>query len=173
MLLVGGARTLESLDKITACVMDKTGTLTEGVLHVESCQFERGVDTRLCYLSLFHAEKEIAQSHPAGKAIFQFSLQHLQVSSLEKGLFSEIRDYQYIPGRGVSCTVCMADGRCHSVVVGSRSFLTHLDTALTSSLLCEESSGLNEVLFSIDGKLAGVLLLQVWSLSPSTSLDCS
>lgn len=163
ILLVGGARTLESLDKITACVMDKTGTLTEGVLHVDSCQFENGVDSNLCYLLLFHAEKAIAQSHPAGKAIFQFALQQLHLRDGEKKIvFLEVEEYRYVPGQGVSCKVYMADTRHHSIFVGSRSFLTQKNVALGSHWLSEGSSDLNEVLFSIDGKLAGLLFLQVW-----------
>lgn len=166
VLLAGGARTLENLDQCASLVMDKTGTLTEGVLHVDSCQFVRGVDPRLCYLLLLHAEKEIAQSHPAGKAIFQFALQQLQVSSGEKLMFSKVEDYRYVPGQGVSCKVFMPDGRRHFVVVGSRSFLTQSDASRTLPLLREDSPGLNEVQFSIDGKLAGSLFLEVWPLSP-------
>lgn len=142
--------------------MDKTGTLTEGVLQVDSCQFEDGADANLCYLLLTHVEKEIAHSHPAGKAIFQFALEQLHSSDGEtKLVLSEVEDYRYVPGQGVSCDVRMADMRCHSILVGSRTFLAQSDVSLASPVISEVSPDLNEVLFSIDGKLAGSLFLQV------------
>lgn len=173
ILLVGGARTLESLDKITACVMDKTGTLTEGVLHVDSCHFECGMQSRLVFSLLFHAEKEIAHSHPAGQAIFQFALQQLH-SDRESIIFAQVQDYRYVPGQGVMCKVRMADMRCYSVMVGSRRFLTQLDVSLTSPSLHNSSTGLNEVLFSVDGKLAGLLFLQVTiTVTSLLVMDCN
>lgn len=162
ILLVGGAKTLESLDKISACVMDKTGTLTEGRLRVDSCHFEDGVDATLCYQLLFLAEREIAQSHPAGKAVFQFALQQLKLADAKVGVLSEVEDYRYIPGQGVSCVVRTPDAICHSISIGSRSFLTQLDILLNTSLISEDMSEINEVLFALNGKFAGLLSLHVW-----------
>lgn len=161
ILLVGGARTLERLDTVTACVMDKTGTLTEGILHVDNCQFEDGVDRQLCYHLLFLAEKEIAQSHPAGKAVFQFALRNLQLAEDSSKAFLEIENYSYTPGRGASCTVRTTEGHHHSILVGSKDFLAQSEILLASPLVPEGSTECNKVLFALNGKFGGYLSLQV------------
>ncbi|KAF2435928.1 heavy metal translocatin [Tothia fuscella] len=159
ILLVGGARILESLDRISTCVMDKTGTLTEGLLRVDSCHFEDDVDAILCYQLLFLAEKEIAQSNPAGKAVFQFALQQLKLADAKVGAVAEVEDYCYVPGQGVSCVVRTPDATCHSVFVGSRSFLTRSDILLNTFSHSESMSEINEVLFAMNGRFAGRLFL--------------
>jgi cation transport ATPase len=162
ILLVGGARTLESLDKISTCVMDKTGTLTEGRLRVDSCHFEDGVDATLCYQLLFLVEREIAQSHPAGKAIFQFALQQLELADAKVGVLSEVKNYRYIPGQGVSCVVRTPNAMSHSIFIGSRSFLTQSDILLNTPLSSESMPEINEVLLALNGRFAGILSLHVW-----------
>jgi cation transport ATPase len=143
--------------------MDKTGTLTEGRLHVDTCHFEDGIDATLCYRLLFLAEREIAQSHPAGKAVFQFALQQLKLVDVSVGDYSEVENYRYTPGQGVSCVVRAPGAACHSVLVGSRSFLMQSDILLAKPLGSEDISGLNEVFFALNGRFAGLLSLHVWS----------
>jgi Cu+-exporting ATPase len=160
-LLMGGEKTLKKLSSITHIVMDKTGTLTEGRLKVTACDLKSGIDPVLCNRLLYLAEREVAQFHPAGKAVFQWALKQLQ--SAEKSKLSDFRvtDCHNNLGKGVSCVVWHTDGRRHSVHIGSLNFLLESDVVCPEGKHFHESTNSMLVHFAFNGEYAGYLILQV------------
>jgi Cu+-exporting ATPase len=162
-LLMGGERTLKDLSSITHVVMDKTGTLTRGQLQVTACHLKPGIDQAFSYHLLYLAERGVAQSHPAGKAVFQWALQQLESS--EKTLLSNsvVTNLRNTPGKGVSCVISHTEGTCHTVHVGTMDFLREADVHGVESLKhAHESPNSVMVYFAFDEKYAGYLMLQVW-----------
>jgi Cu+-exporting ATPase len=161
VLLMGGEQTLRSLSSITHVVMDKTGTLTEGRLRVIACDLRPGIDQAMCNRLLYLAERDSAQSHPAGKAVFQWALQQLESAEKSKLSNANVTDCQNIPGKGVSCVISYPGGRSYSVHIGSLSFLQESDVPFENSEQFYETANSVLVHFAFNGKYAGHLLLQV------------
>ena len=160
-LLTGGKKTLDALSVATHIVMDKTGTLTEGLLQVKDCQVSQHVDKTLCQRLLYLAERDVAQSHPAGRAVFQWALQNLE--DVQPNIHSgcEVIGSQSVLGNGVSCVISKSDGTLYSVHVGSKRFLHDAGISFAQSKSLEENLGLVIVHFAINGTYAGYLTLEV------------
>lgn len=94
-ILVKGSNYLETLSKVKTVVMDKTGTLTEGIFQVTAVHV---VDNYPILEFVAHAE--CASSHPISK-----SLQGAWDGEIDR---SRVTDIQEIGGSGVFCKV---DGR--------------------------------------------------------------
>ena len=94
-ILVKGSNYLETLSKVKTVVMDKTGTLTEGVFQVTAVHLAGEYP-----ILEFAAHAECASSHPISK-----SLQGAWDGELDRSRVTDIRE---IGGSGV---VCKVDGR--------------------------------------------------------------
>jgi Cu+-exporting ATPase len=153
-VLVRTAEALESLAKVDALVVDKTGTLTEGKPRVGAINvFEVGGFTEGELLRLA-ASVESPSEHPLARAIVS--------AAKEKGVaLSEVSQFHATPGGGV-------EGR----VLGNRVFagtLRFLEKKGLSGALGERLSGMNIdveragagtfVFVAVDEKLAGVIAL--------------
>jgi P-type Cu+ transporter len=158
---MGGERTLRSLSSITHVVMDKTGTLTDGRLRVIACDLRSGIDQMVCNRLLYLAERDSAQSHPAGKAVFQWALQQLESAEKRKFGSASVTDCQSIPGKGVSCVISHPNGRRYLVHIGSLSFLQESDVQCADSEQFHRSANSVLVHFAFNRSYAGHLLLQV------------
>jgi Cu+-exporting ATPase len=157
---MGGERTLRNLASTTHVVMDKTGTLTEGRLSVAATFLEPGIDSSVCSGLLYLTEKEAAQAHPAGKAVFQWALSHLNDGQKRVWNTAQVTDRHTTAGKGVSCVVNTSEGRKYSAHVGSARFLLQADIQTPQQNQDYESSNSSLVYFAIDGQHAGHLLLQ-------------
>lgn len=69
-ILIKGSGSIKALTEIEAVVMDKTGTLTEGVFAVERVNALTVSEKELC-LAAATAEKE--SNHPVAKAVYKFA----------------------------------------------------------------------------------------------------
>lgn len=90
-IVVKGAKELESLKDIDYLMLDKTGTITEGVFEVTK------IDTKMNnneFLKVI-ASAETHSNHPIAKAIKE---------KYNKELF-DVTNYKEIPGKGISCKI--------------------------------------------------------------------
>jgi Cu+-exporting ATPase len=145
-VLIRNAEALETLEKVTTIVVDKTGTLTEGKPRLVTVEPLSNLDpTTLLRLV---ASLEHVSEHPLAAAIVG--------GAGERGVtLSEVRDFASVTGKGVVGTV---DGR--SVAIGN---LRHLEAlGLDPGVLRDRAEALRRdgqtVMFvAVDGRPAGLV----------------
>jgi Cu+-exporting ATPase len=146
-VLVKNAEALERLEKVTALVVDKTGTLTEGKPRLVDVLPVVGMDVGE-FLRLA-ASLEQNSEHPLAAAIVQ--------GAKERGLvFEAVKDFRSITAGGVVGTVA---GR--AVMIGKPGFLrdekiTGLESLEASAIKLQEA-GKTAIFVAMDGKPAGIL----------------
>lgn len=91
-ILISGPEVLESTRKINTIVLDKTGTLTTGIMAVQSVDPYQETDRE--QLIALAAAVESASEHPVAKAI---------TALVDRP--AEVSDFRNTPGQGVSGTV--------------------------------------------------------------------
>jgi P-type Cu+ transporter len=111
-VLVKSARTLESARRIRVVVMDKTGTLTSGVMAVGDVVTAPGTDEK--EVLLLAGAVEDASEHPIGQAV-------AREASARFGDLPGVTEFAALPGAGARGTVA---GR--AVVIGSRQLFADL-----------------------------------------------
>ena len=148
--LVKGGDVIESLSRIDACVLDKTGTLTCGRPALTAIAPVGGMaEDRLLRLA---ASAELTSEHLLGRA--------LVTEARERQLeLSEPENFRLHPGRGVTATV---DG--HEIAVGNQALLAKVVgedgmDAVAASLVPTPGSGETRLAVAVDGALAGALAL--------------
>lgn len=117
-VLVKNAEALETMDKVTTLIVDKTGTITEGKPTVETASsFDDQLDEKdiLRYIISLNQHSE----HPLAEATIQYG-QEKQVSPLASENFTAVT------GKGVQGQV---NGQ--SVALGNRSMIDHVSATLT------------------------------------------
>ena len=146
-VLVKSAAALERLEKVTALVVDKTGTLTEGRPRLTQCAAAAGfAEDEVLALA---AAVEQGSEHPLAAAITG--------AARERGLAPRpARNFLSTTGGGVSAEV---GGR--AVGVGTPAFLhargTADDAALSRAAEKLQTQGQTIVFVGLDGKTAGFL----------------
>ena len=148
--LVKGGDVIESLSRIDACVLDKTGTLTCGRPALAGVAPVPGMDeARLLQLA---ASAELTSEHLLGRA--------LVTEARERQIeLSEPENFKLHPGRGVTASV---DG--HEVVVGNQALLARVVAeddlgAVAESLVPEPGTGETRLAVAVDGGFAGAFAL--------------
>jgi len=148
--LVKGGDVIESLSRIDACVLDKTGTLTCGRPALTAIAPVGGMaEDRLLRLA---ASAELTSEHLLGRA--------LVTEARERQLdLSEPENFRLHPGRGVTATV---DG--HEIAVGNQALLAEVVgddgiEAVAESVVPTPGSGETRLAVAVDGALAGALAL--------------
>jgi len=127
-ILIGGPEVLESTRRVTVAVLDKTGTLTEGVMKVADVRPAAGHDAARV-LALAGAA-EAGSEHPIGRAITE--------AAAEKGALLPVAAFAAQAGVGITADV---DG--HQVQVGRAG---------------EGAAGSNTVVrVTVDGEDAGLI----------------
>lgn len=144
-ILYKNAVALEEAGKITAVILDKTGTLTLGQPRVvEVVTAKDGVSE--AEILRVVASVEQGSEHPLALAILE--------KAREKGIrLSNVSDFDAIPGHGVSATV---DGR--KVLIGNRKLMRDRQTAITEvdGRAAElQGAGRTVIMAAIDGRLEG------------------
>ncbi|MDN6709419.1 MAG: heavy metal translocating P-type ATPase [Corynebacterium casei] len=154
-LLIKGPEILESTKKVDTIVLDKTGTVTTGVMSVSEVVTAEGLDesTVISYAAAVEAGSE----HPIAKAIVNHAGEHPAAT-----------DFQSQAGLGVTGTV---DG--HRVAVGrrragrmdvSRKAVSSAGDAnlgtLTDAFTSAEESGGTPIVVRIDDDIAGVITVR-------------
>ncbi|AGH95932.1 heavy metal translocating P-type ATPase [Pseudobdellovibrio exovorus] len=148
-VLIKNAEALESLEKITTLVVDKTGTLTLGKPKLAHVKTLNGFDEATTLSAVAALEK--SSEHPLAEAIVN--------GAVEKGLqIHAVSDFESITGMGVKGTV-----QNRLVLVGNRKLLEKflVDTTELVSIAKElQSTGHGAMLAAIDGKPAAVIAVK-------------
>ncbi|MEW6636536.1 MAG: heavy metal translocating P-type ATPase [Actinomycetota bacterium] len=145
-ILIKGGEALEAAHKLTAVVLDKTGTLTRGEPELTDVISANGLPEReLLWLA---ASAERGSEHPLGEAIVG--------GARERGLaLAEPESFRAVSGGGIRARV---EGR--EVVVGTRRFLAESGIEgdeLPSRVAELTEAGKTPILVALDGRPAGLL----------------
>jgi Cu+-exporting ATPase len=147
-ILVRDGAALESAERISAVVLDKTGTITRGEPTLQAVVATDGA-TEDELLSLT-AAAERGSEHPLAEAI-------VRAAEERSLLVGGPESFEAVPGGGVRATV---DGRL--LLLGTEAFLAGegVDASPLARPAAEEAQrGRTPVLVAIDGRAAGVLAL--------------
>lgn len=146
-LLIKGPEVLESTRRVDTIVMDKTGTVTTGVMEVTDVT---GTDNHpQGALLQLAAAVESGSEHPVARAIVRAA----EDTGDSTGL--QTTDFTSTAGRGVTATV---DG--HTVSVGRPDPTDTLPDDLRSNFSSAVESGATPVLVTVDGTPAGVITVR-------------
>jgi len=137
-ILVKGSNYLEALSKTDCVVMDKTGTLTQGVFAVSSVE-SNGLSTEA--FMEYAALAESASSHPISK-----SLQRAYGKPIDR---SRVWDIQELSGLGVTATV---DGK--TVALGNARLMAQMDI-----LPAQAKTNGTVVHMAVDGQYVGLAVI--------------
>ena len=145
-ILIGDGEALENARRVTAVLLDKTGTITRGRPGLAGVVTAGGwSDDEVLVLA---ASAEVGSEHPLGEA--------LVTAARERGLaLRSHRDFAGVPGHGVTADV---DG--HEVVLGNRALLARhgVDgSPLAEAAAAASRHGRTPVYAAVDGRLAGLL----------------
>lgn len=145
-VLIKNAAALETFEKITTIVVDKTGTLTEGRPELVLAEVAEGMDEPRVLALLAAAER--SSEHPLAEAI---------VSGLESRTEQrfDAADFESITGKGIIATV---DGA--RIAIGSPALMR--DEGITVEYMAERAEeqrrkGGTSMFASIDGEPAALL----------------
>ncbi len=146
-ILFKNAEALETMEKITTIIVDKTGTLTQGKPSLTEVHVTEDFDEHEVLKLAASVERQ--SEHPLAAAIVQGS-EKRDIS------FSEVRDFKSATGGGVSGTV---DNR--AVLVGKPRFLEDQKVngleALRDKAGALQEQGHTVIFVAVDGKAAGFL----------------
>lgn len=157
-ILFKRATVLEQISKLQVLLLDKTGTLTSGIFHVDEIISVRNFTEK--ELLFFSSSLEAGSTHPLARAIVLKSQNH-------KIDLTEVTDFEEIGGHGLSGIVA---GK--SVLCGSRKLLEIKSVDMSGATKIAESqlaAGKSLIFIAIDDKLQGVIALSD-SIKPSASL---
>jgi Cu2+-exporting ATPase len=144
-ILIKDAATLEGASRITAVVLDKTGTLTEGQPSLSAVIPQHGNEDEILALA---AAAESGSEHPLGRAIVEGA----QSRGLELGA---VESFRSVTGKGIEARI---GGR--QVLVGSARLLE--DAGIDALSVRDEADALRHdgatvMHVAIDGHLAGLI----------------
>jgi Cu+-exporting ATPase len=145
-ILIRGGEALEQARKITAIVLDKTGTLTRGKPAV--IQLLAVGDWQEADVLRFAAAVEVGSEHPLGEAI----VADARARAFDLPLAEA---FQSITGKGVTAQV---DG--HEVLLGNQALLAQRGivlAALTSQAEALAQRGATPLYLAVDGQAAGLI----------------
>jgi Cu+-exporting ATPase len=144
-ILFKNSEALERAHELSAIVLDKTGTITEGRPSVTDVLVGDGMDSSLLRLA---ASAERGSEHPLGVAIVQ--------AARGKGLaLSDPERFEAVAGKGIAATV---EGR--EVLVGTKRLLDERGVALNgldASLARLEQEAKTAMLVAVDGEATGIV----------------
>lgn len=106
-ILIKGSNFIEQLSKISKVIMDKTGTLTEGIFKVVAIHHNTIDEEKILEYAAF---AESASSHPIAKSVKDAYGKEIDIS--------RVKDIKEIAGEGVSAVV---DG--NEILVGNRKLM--------------------------------------------------
>ncbi len=141
-VLVKGSNYLESLSNSRYVLLDKTGTLTEGVFEVTGIYHNRDIEKET--LLEYAAYAESHSTHPISK-----SLQRAYGKELD---LSKVSDIEEISGNGVLATV---EGK--RVAIGNEKLMQHI--GLSDEIQTQTDALGTIVHMAIDGRYEGYLVI--------------
>jgi Cu+-exporting ATPase len=145
-ILVRNAEALETLEKVTTLVVDKTGTLTEGKPRLSSVIASEGFDETFLLQAMASLEK--ASEHPLAAAIL--------AGAKDKELpLLPVTNFASVTGKGVSGTL---QGK--QVAAGNAALMSDLGArpeALEQQAEALRQDGQTVMFLAYDGRLAGLV----------------
>lgn len=142
-LLIKGPEVLESTKKVDTIVMDKTGTVTAGVMSVTEVTPAAGFDRQDVLVKA--AAVEAASEHPIAQAIAREGARSTTIP--------EVSDFENTAGHGVTGTV---DGAVVTIGRPAGALSAELQEAFTGA----QELGGTPVVVAIDGRVAGVITVR-------------
>jgi Cu+-exporting ATPase len=145
-ILVRNAEALETMEKVSTLIVDKTGTLTEGKPTVSTMLAAEGIDQTRLLQTL--ASLESASEHPLAAAILAAAKQK------NLGLLP-VLDFQSLTGKGVS-------GSIEGIRVAAGNAALMRDVGASSAAMEQQAEALRQsgqtvMLIAWDGRLTGVV----------------
>lgn len=156
-VLIKSAEYLEKAGKLNAVVMDKTGTLTQGVLDVTAFKNYSGDEARNMNLMM---ALEQGTSHPIAKAMVYYGEDRGYKSVVELESFADV------PGKGLQGSY-----QGVSVQLGHSRWMKELGydlSAVEDDILTYESQGASVSLFAVDGVITALWAVED-ELRPETA----
>ncbi len=148
-ILIKGQDALEASGVIDTVVLDKTGTVTTGVMEVSDIELGEGRNSSTIWR--LAGAIEAASEHAIAAAV-------VRAAAAEVELTSRVSDFEAMPGLGARGTV---DGS--SLIVGNPRLLAEQSVSVTGPLAerveALENEGKTVVLLSVDGELAAIFAL--------------
>jgi P-type Cu+ transporter len=145
-ILIKGGEHLEKTHKLTAIVLDKTGTITKGEPEVTDIVAVNGFSEQEVLAYSAAAEKN--SEHPLAQAI-------VNKAELENVTLTMISDFSAIPGHGIKA---MVDGQL--ILLGNAKLMEkhNLNLAdLRKRIHMMEAAGKTVMTLAVDYKIAGVI----------------
>ncbi len=147
-ILIKGPEVLESTRRVDTIVLDKTGTVTTGVMRVQSVIAADGEDPD--EVLRIAGALEHASEHPIARAI--------AAAAAAAGPLPDVEDFANLEGLGVQGVV-----EAHAVVVGRPRLLAewsqHLTPELEAALARTQDEGGTPVAVGWDGKARGLVVV--------------
>lgn len=147
-VLIRGGEALEQTRRISAIVLDKTGTLTRGKPSVTQISVAGHTDLHETALLRLAAAAEVGSEHPLAEAIV--------ARAREQGLeLPKAADFASVTGKGITASV---EGR--RVALGNRALMAQLGVALDALLAQAEElaqRGATPMYVAVDGQAAGII----------------
>ncbi|MDP4104289.1 MAG: heavy metal translocating P-type ATPase [Bacillota bacterium] len=145
-ILFKGGEHLEMTHKISAVVLDKTGTVTNGTPVLTDVFTVEGMKEKELLTLIGSAEKQ--SEHPLAQAIVQ--------GVKDKGIsLMEVSEFEAIPGYGIRAAVDE-----NEILVGTRKLMNQYSIAVSDAVVRMEeleNMGKTAMLVSINGKFAGIV----------------
>jgi Cu+-exporting ATPase len=153
-VLIKSGEALEQAHKVQTVVLDKTGTITEGMMRVtDVITYDMAEEEML----LLAASAEYGSEHPLAVAV----IEHAKNGGLQ---ILEPTSFQALPGRGLKATV---DGR--TVEIGNTALLSTLGIDIGTDWEHYADQGKTPVFVAVDGKLSG--FIAIGDTIKATSVD--
>ena len=148
-ILIKDAQTLETMEKVTTLVVDKTGTLTKGEPTLTSIVLDDGYEEKS--LLQVAASLEQVSEHPLSEAVVK------KAKEMDIALLS-VQQFQAITGKGVRGEVAGQNIR-----IGSEKFLE--ENGIKSPIMIEKANALRQegktvIFVAIEDKVAAILGLE-------------
>ena len=143
-ILFKNAEALENAGRMEICVMDKTGTITEGIMHVTDINAIKDQDE----LRKYAVSLEKFSSHPVGQAVVQYGCDS-SISVIDG------TDVMVENGKGIQAKM---DG--HLIRGGNLSWIgtfCQMDASVKADIEEKSSQGKTPLLFMKDDELLGVI----------------
>lgn len=146
-VLIRNGEALQTASKITAMILDKTGTITEGAPKVTDVLIADDKFTKK-YILTVASSIESGSEHPLAQAIVD--------STIEQGIDPEtVTDFQAIAGHGVQ-----AEFNGHQLLFGNQKLMLKNGVALNGFVAMAQSladEAKTPMYLSIDNKLAAII----------------
>ncbi|WP_147104696.1 heavy metal translocating P-type ATPase [Nesterenkonia populi] len=156
-ILIKGPEVLESSREVDIVLLDKTGTVTTGAMHLNALHTAEGFSD-LEVLRLAGALESYSE-HPVARAVTNAAREAHGSRASSLPVAEGFANHQ---GQGVSGEVAGRDGTKHRVAVGRRRLMkaegVEVPHEIGMLLSSAEGRGTTPVLVAVDGVFAGVLI---------------